>query len=193
MPSVANQASSPSRRRPRISSSSSSSVASAAKRPKLADAAANMASAKARGKMPEAIDLDAQPSAFQPHTGAKKLVIKNLRRPGNQDAQVEQYYARAERDLDEGLAAIFAGCKPAVPLERLYRGVEDFCRRGNAEKVYRMLMRRVEKHLQAVVLPRIGKSGESPDVDILINVLAEWKKWNAQTVRPTAEIICRRY
>ena len=180
MHSVADQESSPSRRRPRQSSFSSSPGASASKRPKFADA--SMASAKARGKLPEVVDLTEKSSAFQPHAGAKKLVIKNLRSPGNRDAQIEQYYARAEKDLDDGLGAIFAGRKPAVPLERLYRGVEDVCRKGNAEKVYRMLMKRVEKHLQSVVLPRIGKAGDASEVDILRNVLAEWKTWNSQTV-----------
>lgn len=186
MHSVADQASSPSRRRQRLSSSSSSSVPSAPKRPKfaVADAAAGMASAKARGKLPEVIDLTERPSAFQPHAGAKKLVIKNLRAPGgNRDAQIEQYYARTEKDLDEALAAIFTGRKPEVPLERLYRGVEDVCRKGNAEKVYRMLMKRVEKHLQTVVLPRIGKTADASEVGILKKVLVEWKTWNTQTVR----------
>ncbi|TQV91434.1 hypothetical protein V2A60_008920 [Cordyceps javanica] len=193
MHSVAGQESSPSRRRPRQLSSSSSSLASAPKRPKHADA--GMASAKARGKLPEVVDLTEKPSAFQPHAGAKKLVIKNLRRPGNRDAQIEQYYARTEKDLDEGLGAIFAGCKPAVPLERLYRGVEDVCRKGNAEKVYRMLMKRVEKHLQSVVLPRIGKAGDVPEVDVLRNVLAEWKTWNTQTIliRSTFSYLDRTY
>lgn len=180
MHSVADQGSSPSRRRPRQSSFSSSTGASASKRPKFAEA--NMTSAKARGKLPEVVDLTEKSSAFQPHAGAKKLIIKNLRSPGNRDAQIEQYYARAEKDLDDGLGAIFAGRKPAVPLERLYRGVEDVCRKGNAEKVYRMLMKRVEKHLQSVVLPRIGKASEASEVDILRNVLVEWKTWNSQTV-----------
>lgn len=190
MHSAGDQASSPSRRRQRLSSSSSSSIASAPKRPKFGEAAVtapippNMASAKARGKLPEVVDLTEKPSAFQPHAGAKKLVIKNLRSPGGgRDAQIEQYYARTERDLDEGLGAVFAGRKPAVPLERLYRGVEDVCRKGNAEKVYRMLMKRVERHLQTVVLPRIGKAGDASEVDLLRSVLGEWKTWNSQTVR----------
>ncbi|KAJ4153396.1 hypothetical protein LMH87_009885 [Akanthomyces muscarius] len=154
-----------------------------------------MTSAKARGKLPEVVDLAEKSSAFQPHAGAKKLVIKNLRSPGNRDAQIEQYYARAEKDLDDGLGAIFAGRKPAVPLERLYRGVEDVCRKGNAEKVYRMLMKRVEKHLQSVVLPRIGKAGDASEVDILRNVLVEWKTWNSQTVliRSTFSYLDRTY
>ncbi|KAM3554833.1 hypothetical protein MY1884_005921 [Beauveria asiatica] len=193
MHSLADQESSPSRRRPRQSSSPSSSLASPSKRPKFANA--SMASATVRGKLPEIIDLSEQPSAFQPHAGAKKLVIKNLRRPGNRDAQIEQYYARTEKNLDEGLSAIFAGQKPAVPLEKLYRGVEDVCRKGSAEKVYRLLMKRIEKHLQSVVLPRIGKPGGAPQVDILRNVLAEWKLWNSQTVliRSTFSYLDRTY
>ncbi|EGX89303.1 nuclear pore complex subunit Nup192, putative [Cordyceps militaris CM01] len=190
MHSVADQEISPSRRRPRPASSSS--LASAPKRPKFGDAA--MASAKARGKLPEVIDLTEKPSAFQPHAGAKKLFIKNLR-PASLDVRMEHYYAKTEEDLDGGLGAIFAGRKPAVPLERLYRGVEDICRQGNAEKIYRMLMKRVERHLHSVVLPRIVKVGDMPEVDILRNVLAEWKIWNHQTVliRSTFSYLDRTY
>ena len=180
MPSVPDEAGNPSRRRPRLSSSSSASAA-ASKRPKFADTPA-MASARARGKLPETIDLTPRPSAFQPYTGAKKLVIKNLRAPSSRDAQVEEYYARTERELQDALGAVFAGTRPAVPQERLYRGVEDVCRRGNAEKVYTMLAARVEAHLQTVVLPRIRRGGNS-SLEVLRSVLGEWKTWNAQAVR----------
>lgn len=181
MPSAPGEAANPSRRRPRLSSSSSSSAA-ASKRPKFADAPA-MASARARGKLPETVDLTPRPSAFQPYTGAKKLVIKNLRAPSSRDAQVEEYYARTERELDGALGAVFAGKRPAVPLERLYRGVEDVCRRGSAEKVYTMLTARVEAHLQTVVLPRIRRAGGNSNLEVLRSVLGEWTAWNSQVVR----------
>lgn len=144
-----------------------------------------MASAKARGKLPEVIDLTDRPSAFQPNAGVKKLVIKNFRKSSAQTAQVERYYAKTEEELDETLEAIFASKKPALPLERVYRGVEDMCRRGNAVTVYRMLVKRIEGHLQKTVLPRIRRSGTTSSLEMLKNVLVEWKTWNTQTVRLT--------
>ncbi|PHH90697.1 hypothetical protein CDD83_2918 [Cordyceps sp. RAO-2017] len=191
-------AANPSRRRPRLSSSSSTSSASCAaassKRPRFAETPA-MASARARGKLPETIDLAQRPSAFQPYSGAKRLVIKNLRASSGRDAEVEEYYARTERELDGAVEAIFAGRRPAVPLERLYRGVEDVCRRGNAHKVYKMLAERVEAHLQTVVLPRIRLCAAGSSVDVLTSVLGEWKTWNAQavTIRSTFSYLDRTY
>ncbi|KAF4510299.1 hypothetical protein G6O67_002197 [Ophiocordyceps sinensis] len=185
-----------SRRRPRLSSSasSSSSPAGASKRRRFADTPA-MASARARGKLPEIIDLTQRPSAFQPYSGAKRLVIKNLRAPGSRDAEVEEYYARTEGELDNAITAVFAGRRPTVPLERLYRGVEDVCRRGNAEKVYKMLAERIDAHLQTTVLPRIKRSGKSASIDVLRSVLGEWKTWSAQavTIRSTFCYLDRTY
>ncbi|OAA32060.1 ubiquitin ligase subunit CulD [Moelleriella libera RCEF 2490] len=154
-----------------------------------------MASVRARGKLPETIDLTRGPSAFQPYTGAKKLVIKNLRPPVNREARVEEYFARTECDLDEALRAIFADKRPAVPLERLYRGVEDVCRSGNAAKVYCLLKERIDTHLQNIVLPRIRRSGGQNDLDVLRSVRSEWKSWNAQTitVRSTFSYLDRTY
>lgn len=141
-----------------------------------------MASAKARGKLPETIDLTARPSAFQPYTGAKKLVIKNLRAPSHRETRVAEYYARTERELGEALDAVFAGRTGEITLEKLYRGVEDVCRRGNADKVYRMLKEKVDEHLQKVVLRRIQREGGISNLGILRAVLAQWQLWNKQTV-----------
>ena len=172
--------SSPSRRRPRIDSTSSSQ-ASATKRARVVETLP-MASAKARGKLPETIDLTQRPSAFQPYTGAKKLVIKNLRAPSHREAQVAEYYARTEKELETALEAVFMGRTGDVTLERLYRGVEDVCRRGNADKVYRMLKEKVDLHLQKVILSRINREGGLSKLDTLAAVLKQWKLWNSQTV-----------
>ncbi|KHO00716.1 ubiquitin ligase subunit CulD [Metarhizium album ARSEF 1941] len=154
-----------------------------------------MATVRARGKMPDVVDLTEKPSAFQPYTGVKRLVIKNLRAPVSREAQVEEYYARTERDLEEALGAIFADRRPAVPLERLYRGVEDVCRKGGAAKVYGLLKERIDQHLQSVVLPRIRRAGGQSNIDVLRSVRGEWKAWNAQamTLRSTFSYLDRTY
>ncbi|OAQ68048.1 ubiquitin ligase subunit CulD [Pochonia chlamydosporia 170] len=154
-----------------------------------------MATARARGKMPETVDLTEKPSAFQPYSGAKKLVIKNLRAPVSRQPQIEEYYARTEKDLEEALDAIFSGRRPAVPLERLYRGVEDVCRRNNAAKVYRLLMDRIDSHLRTVVLPRIKGTGRPSNMVVLRSVRREWEAWSAQaiTIRSTFSYLDRTY
>ncbi|KAL6797006.1 Cullin domain-containing protein [Trichoderma sp. SZMC 28012] len=154
-----------------------------------------MASAKARGKMPEVIDLTKRQSAFQPHSGARKLVIKNLRSPVNHEARIQEYYARTERELEEALDAIFSNKSPAIPLERLYRGVEDMCRSNNAEKVYRTLKDKVDKHLKTIVLPKIQSAAKVSSLEVLRRTLAEWKTWNSQTIliRSTFSYLDRTY
>ncbi|KAL7930005.1 Cullin domain-containing protein [Trichoderma chlorosporum] len=184
---------SPSRRRQRLSSSSSTSP-SAAKRPRFSDSS-TMASAKARGKMPEAVELTKRQLAFQPHSGARKLVIKNLRSPVNHEARIQEYYARTEKELEEALDAILASQSPAIPLERLYRGVEDMCRNDNADKVYRTLKDKVDKHLKNVILPRIQSAAKVSSLEVLRKTLAEWKTWNAQMIliRSTFSYLDRTY
>jgi hypothetical protein len=173
------------RRRPRPDFTSS--VSSPTKRPKFTDpAAATMASSKARGKLPVRIDLAERPSAFQPQMGAKKLVIKNLHTSSNRDDRIKEYYAKTHQELEDAVVAIFADKRPAVPLERLYRGTEDVCRKGNADKVYKMLQERIEAHLNRAVLPRIHRSGGGSNLGVLRCVLAEWKTWNGQMVRRRA-------
>lgn len=154
-----------------------------------------MTTAKARGKLPETVDLTQPPSAFKPYAGAKKLVIKNLRAPTSRETQVAEYYKRTEKELQDALVAIFDGKTPGVPLERLYRGVEDVCRKGDPAKVYQMLKERVEVHLQRIVLPRIQKSGRASNLETLKSVLAEWKTWNKQTIliRSTFSFLDRTY
>ncbi|RCI09189.1 hypothetical protein L249_1461 [Ophiocordyceps polyrhachis-furcata BCC 54312] len=173
----------PRRRAPSTSASSSSSTptrTTTCKRQRLlGDQPQAMASARARGKLPEMPPGRQPPSTLQPYSGARKLVIKNLRTAHMKDGnpQLEDYYVRTERELGAALDAIFAGNRPAVPLERLYRGVEDMCRKGAADEVYKMLVKRMDRHLQTVVLPRIKLSG----TDVVRSFLAEWNKWNDQT------------
>lgn len=132
--------------------------------------------------MPDIVDPTKRQSAYQPLSGARKLVIKNVRSPAHQEARIREYYARTERELDGALDAIFNGRAPAIPLERLYRGVEDLCRKGNADTVYRTLKDKVDGHLKNVVLPKIQSAVRISGLDVLRSTLAEWKTWNAQTV-----------
>ncbi|KAK3692272.1 Cullin family-domain-containing protein [Podospora appendiculata] len=155
-------------------------------------------SAKVQGKRPEVIDLTCsgggggggitstlpkRPSAFQPHMGARKLVIKNLRQPTSTHAAgVDEYYARIKEELDAALNSIFAGHPTAQPMEHLYRGVENICRKGEAADLSDRLRARCEAHLAGdEVLGRIKADGATADdLAVLRSVLAHWKAWTAQ-------------
>ena len=185
--------SSSSRRRPRHDSHTAPAPSSTAggpssKRPRfdvdsMATTKSVGSSARATGKLPEMAD-PARPSAFQPYNGAKKLVIKNLRTSNStaQNVKAQEYYARIHRHLEASLEDGWAGNKPAVPLENLYRGVEDLCRKGDAEKIYGMLRRRMEAHVNKVILRRIERNGRNSDLEAARSVLLEWQAWNSQMV-----------
>ncbi|TEA09990.1 Cullin-4A [Colletotrichum sidae] len=148
-----------------------------------------------KGKLPEVIDLT-QSNSYRPYTGAKKLVIKNLR-PAAKNEQLEQYYTRTKGELIDALRDIFKGRKPHLPLEKLYRSVEDLCRRGDEseQQLYDELRRKCEEHLQKDVLYSIKKNGGSTNVDMLRSVLQHWRIWNGQImmVRSTFSYLDRTF
>lgn len=112
---------------------------------------------------------------LRPQIGSRKLVVKNLRpasstststsatassaslkSPSSSSAAaaaaastsaVDGYYARVRADLDAALSAIFAGRSPPQPMERLYRGVEDLCRKGEAADLTSRLRARCDAWL----------------------------------------------
>lgn len=182
MQPVPGEPTSPSRRRQRVDSSPPYSLSNSTtpKRPRVSQSP--MASAKARGKLPQTVVDLTRKTAFQPYSGAKKLVIKNLRVPASQDKQVADYYVRTKRELESALDAVLAGETPNVPFERLYRGVEDVCRNGDPAKIYELLRSKSEAHLRDVVLNRVLSKSEAPYLATLRSVLEEWNIWNTQTV-----------
>lgn len=138
-----------------------------------------MTTPRARGKLPDS----GRPQAFQPFSGAKKLVIKNLRAPSAaRDKQVEEYYAQTQTELEKALEAVFSAKRLDVPFERLYRGVEDVCRRGDADKVYRSLKLAMETHVQDVIQPRVQQNGGRSNYETLKCLLSEWQTFNSQMV-----------
>ncbi|EDN05953.1 hypothetical protein HCAG_02556 [Histoplasma mississippiense (nom. inval.)] len=64
-----------------------------------------------------------RPSSFTPHTGAKKLVVKNLRAIPRLDQ--DRYLEKVWSQLDSALTAVLADQKPEQSLEELYRGAEN--------------------------------------------------------------------
>lgn len=125
-------------------------------------------SAKGLGKRPEVA------SGFTPMSGARKIVIKNFRASTTRAADVEDYYRRTWVDVEDALRSILVGKTPRVPLERVYRGVEDLCRHEEGDKLYTVLKQRCEKHLAGQVLAVIRDGGLRSDVDVLLRVWTQW-------------------
>ncbi|KAK4135341.1 Cullin-domain-containing protein [Trichocladium antarcticum] len=134
-------------------------------------------------------------ATLQAHKGARKLVIKNLRpapppSSSTGPSPTAAYYAAIHTELDAALAAIFAGRPTAQPLERLYRGVEDICRRGPADAadLTERLRARCEawlaggEMLGGVWRAYPGAGGGSRAVAeedrLLRGVVGRWRRWN---------------
>ncbi|KAI0887498.1 Cullin-domain-containing protein [Annulohypoxylon maeteangense] len=131
------------------------------------------------GKRPEIVDLT-KPPTFQPHKGAKKLVIKNLRTtPRGTD--LEEYYRVTKQGLLDALQAIFEQKQPRQPLERLYRGVEDLCRHGASKELYDVLKERCDAYLNNDLHKSIMAEAGSSNLDILRSTHKRWQIWIAQS------------
>lgn len=119
-----------------------------------------------------------RPPPFQPHAGARKLQIKNLRKPTRGDP--DAYFTATWGALDAALGAIFASVKIAASLEELYRGVENICRAERGQQLAERLRRRMDVHvggkLKAEV--EVGLDGG----EVVREVERAWRKWNEQLV-----------
>lgn len=130
---------------------------------------------------PNLVDSMRRGSTFQPHSGPKKLVVKNLRKEPRADLQ--NYYDNILAQVKEALRAIFNGQRPLQPLERLYRDVEDLCRNGQAESLYKHLKLDSETYLRETPLRTIedGLAGKS-STESLREIHRCWNTWTSQVV-----------
>ncbi|KAG9234771.1 Cullin family-domain-containing protein [Amylocarpus encephaloides] len=122
---------------------------------------------------------NAGPSNFSPHTGAKKLVIKNLRTPQRKGADC--YYEKTWAQLGAAVTAMFNHQVPATPLEMLCRGVEATCRRGRAENLALHLKDRSKAYLEIQLLPLIEREAGSTNINALRSVQKYWMDWNKKS------------
>lgn len=121
-----------------------------------------------------------KPPRPPPHSGAKKLVVRNLRKTSRTD--LDDYYGRTWTQLNLALTAVFGGQEPVQSLEQLYRGVEDVCRHGKAESLYKALRGRCQSYLDEEMLPPILSQAGKDNVGVLRTVHATWLTWSRQMV-----------
>ncbi|KAI7070464.1 Cullin-domain-containing protein [Hortaea werneckii] len=117
---------------------------------------------------------------LNPHTGAKKLVVKNLKQNTGWDskAYLEKIWSR----LDAALAIIFTGGQGGFSKEDLYRGVENVCRQGGASTLFSRLESRCRQHVEHDLRDSlVGKAGLD-NITVLEAVIAEWARWKQEMV-----------
>ena len=140
---------------------------------------ANMSRSIGAALQPRVIDLT-RPSNFQPHSGAKRLVVKNLRPPPAHE--VEKHYGRIWTELDLALGSVFREEQPGSPLEVLCRGVEATCRKGRAPELFELLKDRCKTYLDKQMLPTLQREVGAGNVGVLRTVQKYWTIWNKQSV-----------
>lgn len=116
---------------------------------------------------------------FNPHSGPKKLVVKNLRTVPRIDPQ--QYFEQIWAQEDQALDAVFANRKEPYSLEELYKGAEYVCRQGKAAELYARLSMKCEAHLTDTVRDGIRRDeGKSSDIEVLRTFVNAWATWQKQ-------------
>lgn len=127
-----------------------------------------------------------RPTNFTPHTGAKRLVVKNLRKTTR--FSQDQYFDQVWEQLEAALDAIFSHQKVSHSLEELYRGVENLCRQNKAPEIYNRLCERCKQYVSGKLKePLVSRARVADDVDVLRAVVGAWSTWKAQlviTLRP---------
>lgn len=120
----------------------------------------------------------AMKSGINPHTGAKKLVVKNLKTNTGWDSKA--YLEKIWGSLDEALASIFKDGQQGFSKEDLYRGVENVCRQGGASTLFSRLESRCKNHVERDMREPLLENAGQDKVAVLKAVLAEWARWKKQ-------------
>ena len=121
----------------------------------------------------------ARSTNFTPHTGPRKLVVRNLRTTPK--SSPDQYFNQMWHQLDRALSAIFSNEKLPYPNEELYRGVENICRQERAPALYQRLCDKCKGVISGDVRASLVTSAKDlSDVEVLRAVVEAWSTWNKQ-------------
>lgn len=115
--------------------------------------------------------------ALQP--GTRKLVVKNLKPAKEHD--LEAHYKKTQREIEVATFNIFADQTPSVPLERLYRDVEDLVRAGRGDKLMKTLEASMKEYLEEMAA-HCEPLEHVVDQSVLRIVVEKWTKWGEITV-----------
>lgn len=119
-------------------------------------------------------------SGINPHAGAKKLVVKNLKPSTNWDSKA--YLERVWGQLDDALARIFKDEHDGFSKEDLYRGVESVCKQNGASTLFSRLEGRCRTHVERDMGEPLIVKADQDSVSVLRAVLQQWQRWKEQMV-----------
>ena len=117
-------------------------------------------------------------SGINAHTGAKKLVVKNLKSNTSWDSKA--YLEKVWSQLDDALVIIFKDENHGYSKEDLYRGVENVCRQGGASTLFSRLEGRCRQHVESRIRNPLLDSVHQSNVIMLEATLTEWMRWKKQ-------------
>lgn len=114
--------------------------------------------------------------------GAKKLLIKNLREYAPQAKR--EYFTKSREQVMKAVDDVLDDKKPHLPLEKLYRDVEDLVKEGAGEELYGLLKAKLQSYLRDFTKYAI-KDGDVTGMGMsyLANALDYWKRWLDKLVR----------
>lgn len=124
--------------------------------------------------------LPGRSGGINPHVGAKKLVVKNLKPSSTWDSKA--YVEKIWSQLDAALVNIFNDRHDGFSREDLYRGVENVCRQGGASTLFSRLQARCRTHVEKDLRDPLLQNVASDNVAVLRAVLGQWIRWKAQMV-----------
>lgn len=118
---------------------------------------------------------------FTPHTGARKLVVKNLKTKPRVDP--DEYMNKSWTQLDDALTAILNNQSPKLSLEQLYKGAENICRLGKAPQLFENVKDKTDNYMTKVVLAELQEKAQSQDnIGLLRSINQAWISWNERLV-----------
>ncbi len=117
-------------------------------------------------------------SSFNPHAGAQRIKVKNLRIGYTNDSQ--QYFVTVWAQLRALISLVFQGGD--VPsFEDSYRSVQHLCMQGHGEELSMKLDRELQTHAS-----RLGQELAEARVDNVVDrlraVITAWSRWQACVV-----------
>ncbi|QIW94490.1 hypothetical protein AMS68_000008 [Peltaster fructicola] len=115
---------------------------------------------------------------FNAHTGAKKLVVKNIKAQSQWDSKA--YLDKIWTQLDAALDIILKNTRQLYSNEDLYRGVENVCRQGGASTLYTKLEHRCRTHVESDIHHPLAISLDGSNVEVLDKVIHAWTTWKEQ-------------
>lgn len=110
--------------------------------------------------------------------GKRQLVVRNFKGPTKED--LKPYYEKCQKEVEDATKQILDDSRCDLPLEILYRNVEDLVRDDRGGQVLSILEKNMKEYLEEIAVgPRNGARSGQP---ILAEVVEKWTRWQNVTV-----------